>query len=275
MKRIFKCGGIFLFVATAGCGQPGNQSAYQQGSDRCSDQFVNDYNSIALSMKFTRTENDLDKSQNLINDFSSKYQGVVCKAGLRDGNHLDPTPTTIDVNSKVTEWKNLIASARSQNTPSIIHSNPPPPLAPNPTALPTPLPTTPAGPIVAVPDPTRDVTITSLKDGIALEVIDADSFNRFADSGHSVLIQNGKGSTVDSLDRSSDLCYLEMTKGTATFKKDDQVKFVTRVLSDKLEGIATGALLELGCIKLSSRQDWKLRDLDKVFMGLAKVISNN
>jgi hypothetical protein len=60
--------------------------------------------------------------------------------------------------------------------------------------------------------------------------VDAEAFNRFANSGASVLIQSGQGTTTHSLD--------------------------------------------LGCLKLSNRaDDWKVRDLDKVFSGVAKVIS--
>jgi hypothetical protein len=105
---------LILLLSNFGCGKdnPGNKAAYQENSSNCSFEFVDNYNSIITTIRLVSNVQDLDRAESLVNEFASKYKGVVCRATLTNPDHLDSTPSTINADQKVQEWKSLITGAR-------------------------------------------------------------------------------------------------------------------------------------------------------------------
>ncbi len=120
---------IYLTLASAmGCGssggegkknnsfQPisvsGTQSAYQQGTNFCNAQFISHYNEVIRAFKSAARPSDLDKIENLIDEFQGRYRDVICQADVRDENDLDAEVSSIDVNERTLEWKNAIIKAK-------------------------------------------------------------------------------------------------------------------------------------------------------------------
>jgi hypothetical protein len=110
---------LVTFLAVGCAKQSGNNAAYQDGSDNCSDEFVSDYNSVILSFQYAYSVKDLADSSTLVDAFQEKYEGVVCKAQFRTADQLDPTEETVDADEIVAAWKSALDSVMTQaNTPS-------------------------------------------------------------------------------------------------------------------------------------------------------------
>ncbi|MEN9723601.1 MAG: hypothetical protein RJB38_1587 [Pseudomonadota bacterium] len=121
----------------------------------------------------------------------------------------------------------------------------------------------------------RNVPIADIKNhAFKLEVIDAAKFNQLLAAGLSLFLQNGKTASQYRLDRTSNLCYLEDT-GIGTVKVGDQVFMANiRESGQKLLGISNDLKVQMRCLKLKdSYTAWNVNDLDQIFQGVAKVIT--
>jgi hypothetical protein len=124
---------LLLALALTGCGSddatPGNLAAYQQGSNKCSEEFVRDY--LELYSTFTAvsptSSSDLDGAQGALNQFGAKYKDVACKLEYQDQSEM------VNVNDVTSRLDNIIGQARrslSSESSTLTYSAPAP--APNP-----------------------------------------------------------------------------------------------------------------------------------------------
>lgn len=100
---------------------PGNPSAYQQGSDLCSEQFVLDYNSIhyaAQELEVLPNQDNLNKLQNLVAQFSQNYSGVNCKMQLTNTDTFQTTDDYVNVNDLVAKLQTSLNQINSTETPA-------------------------------------------------------------------------------------------------------------------------------------------------------------
>ena len=106
----------FLTLLAVGCAkQPGNDAAYQQGSDNCSSEFVSDYNTVFINLNSAYTLEDLHNSISLVDDFKEKYDGVVCDAEFTSDDQLEPRQKQVDANEIGDEWKSAIDAVLTQS----------------------------------------------------------------------------------------------------------------------------------------------------------------
>ena len=217
-------------IALTGCGKenPGNSSAYQMGSQNCSQEFVSDHNKVARAFNMSVTDSNLSTAESLVNDFSSKYAGVVCNAAPVEDSHLDSSSTSIDANAKVTTWRNVISSAKSQLHPKVESNQ------------------TNAGNLAkALPDPSRTVMVTSFTDGITIEIKDPEAFTKFVNtkivSGMpDIIAQNGAVIKATSLDRTGIACYAQPGKEAVSEpKKGDKLDLMVQVSKGILVMLST------------------------------------
>lgn len=71
-----------LFVAGCGAKQPGNKDAYQGDTDNCSQQFVNDYNSLVLATRGVTKTTELPALKAKAQSFKDLYRDVRCEASF-------------------------------------------------------------------------------------------------------------------------------------------------------------------------------------------------
>jgi hypothetical protein len=265
MKRSFAkyTGGLLLvgaLVSACDGEGPGNSDAYQKNSTNCSSEFVLNYNQVTNSLSLVRTESDLRTAESLVDQFSSKYKGVACVAELSSSSRLDDVPTTIVADSKVSEWKGLIARARggsssSSLTPSSSSSEGLDPVSPRPSG-----------------DRLKPLSSLSV---VTLEIQDAYEFNRIANSAGRYHFQKGAAVTTSGAIRSLDICAMA-AQGTV-YQPGDKVRLKLDIRESVLLGsyLLNGSETSIACLHPNlGTYPWTLDDLDRVFGGVAKVSTN-
>lgn len=92
------------------CGKDNKNGAYQDGSDACSQRFVDDTNALAHYTVNSSDASSIDAAEAAINDYSSKYSGVRCKAM----NQKTWEESYVDVDGTTNNARSTIASARAR-----------------------------------------------------------------------------------------------------------------------------------------------------------------
>ena len=105
---------LFTSLAVGCAKKSGNDQAYSGESDNCSAEFVSDYNTVVLKLKYAYTVQDVQNSSALVDEFKNKYEGVVCNAAFTAEDKLDPTEKAVSADEIVAKWKSLIDEVLSQ-----------------------------------------------------------------------------------------------------------------------------------------------------------------
>lgn len=221
MKKSIKFGTgvtMLLTLALTGCGDgdsaPGVQAAYQQGTNKCSQQFVSDYNNLILIFKRAHTESEVDAAQNAANQFGSTYKDVVCQAVVYDGSNQE---AMINVNDNVAVWNAAIADYRAKHFSG--SSAQQPAHAPSHGHAPS-----------ETPMPSTD--LRSLSNGITLQIYDSSAFNPASARGsRTMAIQNGRLISYSELDTESSYCTILYFQDDTGIRAGSRVKLIASAVT--------------------------------------------
>lgn len=185
---------LLLTLALTACGgdaTPGNLAAYQQGSNKCSDQFLQEGQQLEVDVEMDLISFNDDAAHRAINEFGAKYKDVNCKI------EVDGQSQMIDVNDFVSRANAELVQFREQHPYSPTNSAGPSfPSAPMPVPLPTPAETN-----------SHDSTSQSLRHVITLKIYDESAFNPPYEQGRSsMIIQQGRLVPYSELDFQADYC---------------------------------------------------------------------
>lgn len=250
--------GLLFTLALTGCGSdetPGNQAAYQQGTNNCSEEFIQDVNDVSNTVEAAQKSYRFDQAQHAVDQFNAKYRNVVCKARAYRG-FADSYDTSVDANSMVDKWNLAIAKARRENTPASADA----------TTQPSP---------VSTNTPGAD-SASALGKEITLTILDAATFNKVAQFGSGLAIQNGLFVDTAHMVYNSGDCMLSSNVWEDTFEAGTQLTFQFKDTYLSGEGLhAFYGYMELTCRRVSNiGKPWTLDELNEILGDVARVSSS-
>jgi major membrane immunogen (membrane-anchored lipoprotein) len=250
---------------------PGNQSAYQENSKNCSSEFVSSYNAVLLSVgqvqKEPTSSYNYEKAQKDINAFDGKYHGVFCSADAnvsssefsRYSSSYKPQIIDISVNAKVEEWNKYLFDVNKLKTDLAADSEKQTQVS--------------SAAVSMIEDHSRDVDLSTLKDGITVEVLDESFFQKSLTSFLNTTevknsIQRGELLELKEVNRDEVFCFLK-TDHEILFNKSERLKFEMISINEKVFSMKSADSdhskpFMLICARVKNyKNKWLVSDLDK------------
>lgn len=246
---------LLIALVLTGCGgdsTPGNLSAYQQGSNKCSDQFVSDYIQLYITFASVSSSSDLDNAQSSLNNFSSQYKDVVCKLEVEGQSEM------VNVNDLTSRLNSGISQARAQISSGSTSTLNMPPSSSQTSSRPAPT--------------VHARAADAFKNGITLQVHDKATFNPAHERGiGSMIIQNGNLVSSFEVDRSSDYCTIMYLQQDTEVEAESSLRLqLADANSLRVEFYPTNFSFTLTCQKAEgSSNDISIEDLNRILGRLA------